>query len=252
MGFDIGSIAGGLAGGLLGGMDANSGPAGTTKKTTSEDLPPWIKDLYTGNLSGATALRDRLTGSVNPLFDLSQDEIGKTIRGDYLDPASNPWLAATGENVAGQIGRTVDSRFEGAGRYGSGAHQDLLGTTVGRALTELYGTNYANERGRQATTAMNLPTYMANEYGAEFAPYLNFAKLIPNLKTSETEEPYFRNKGAGILGGALAGSSLAGMFGGGGFDLASLLGGGGAAAGGAGAAGMTGAADLLPLMAVMA
>jgi hypothetical protein len=38
--------------------------------------------------------------------------------------------------------------------------------------------------------------------------------LIPNLQDTATTDPYFKNKGAGILGGALAGSQLAKMFGG--------------------------------------
>lgn len=216
MGFSLGGIVGGLAGGILGGSDASSGPAGTTTKTSTQDLPEWLKPYVTSNLTGGSALRDTMTGGVNPLYGMSDEELAKTVSGYYLNPDTNPYLSRTGDIVAGKIGRAVDSRFEGAGRYGSGAHADLLATDIGNALTNLYGTNYANERGRQIATATGVPSFISGETTAKFAPYRNFASLIPNLSTTATTEPYFRNKGAGILGGALAGSQLGKMFGGGG------------------------------------
>lgn len=226
MGF-LDSAIGAVAGGILGGSDANSGPAGTTTKTNTgttssmEDIPDWLKSYFQSNLSGGTALRDSITGTVNPLYGASEAELGKTIGGDYLDPSTNPYLAKTGDIIAGKIGRTVDSRFESAGRYGSGAHQELLSEDVGNALNALYGANYNAERGRQLTTAQNMPAYATAETNAKFLPFLNLARLIPNLKnttsttTGTATEPYFRNKGAGILGGALAGGQLGNMFGGG-------------------------------------
>jgi hypothetical protein len=245
MGFSLEGTLGAITGGILGGSDASAGPAGTTTKTTTEDLPQWLKDYFQSNLSGASSLRDSMTGSVNPIYGASDDEISKTINGDYLDPSTNPWLAKTGDMISGQIGRAVDSRFESAGRYGSGAHQGVLGTDIGNALTQLYGANYANERGRQLATATGAPGYLSGEMAAKFAPFRNFGSLIPNLKTSTTTEPYFRNKGAGILGGALAGGQLGSMFGGG---LGSLFSGAGA-----GEAGMeVGAEELLPYLAAMA
>jgi hypothetical protein len=185
----------------------------TRPKRRTKDLPQWLKDFYQSNLSGASSLRDSLTGSVNPLYGASDDELAKTVSGAYLSPDSNPYLSKTADIISGKIGRAVDSRFESTGRYGSGAHQDVLGTDIGNALTQLYGTNYASERGRQLSTAAGMPAYLSGETTAKFSPFTNFGRLIPNLKNSATTEPYFRNKGAGILGGALAGSQLGGMFG---------------------------------------
>lgn len=263
MGFSLGNAIGAVTGGILGGSDASSGPAGTTTKTNVQDVPDWLKPYFTSNLTGGSALRDSLTSGVNPLYGMSDAELAKTISGDYLDPESNPYLSKTGDIIAGKIGRTVDSRFESAGRYGSGAHQDVLATDVGNALNALYGANYASERGRQLATATGVPGYLSGEVAAKFAPYLNFQRLIPGLTSTTSTEPYFTNKGAGILGGALAGSQLGGMFGG--FDLGSIFGGGAAAAGagaaGAGAAGSgaagagaaeAGIADLLPYLATLA
>lgn len=258
MGISLGSAAGAGLGAILGGSDASSGPAGYTTKTTVQDVPDWLKPYFTGNLAGGASLRDSLTSGVNPLYGMSDEELSKTISGDYLNPESNPYLAKTADVISGKIGRAVDSRFESAGRYGSGAHQDVLATDIGNALDSLYGANYSAERGRQLATATGVPSFLSGEASAKFAPYLNFQRLIPGLTSSTTSEPYFRNKGAGILGGALAGSQLGGMFGGfGGLGgLGGLFGGGGAGAVGAEAAGAgaaeAGAADLLPYLAALA
>jgi hypothetical protein len=176
MGFDIGSGLGAGLGSILGGA-GGSKPAGTTTRT--EDVPDWLKPFYQSNLSGASTLRDSLTSAGNPLLGESADEMGKTIRGDYLNPDSNPYLAATGRNVADMIGRSVDSRFSSAGRYGSNAFQDTLGTNVGKALTDLYGTNYAAERGRQVATQLGTPGYVTGSVGAQFAPYMDFHEADP-------------------------------------------------------------------------
>src|SRR5574341_280513 len=213
MAFDLGAGLGALGGGILGGAAGGNKPAGYTTKTTLEDVPPWIRGYYTDNLTGATGLRNDLTSTTNPLTGLSEDELSRVIRGDYLNPNTNPWLSAMGQDISDQIANRVQSQFEGSGRYGSGAFQELLGTSVGKALANLYGTNYQQERARQYGATLAAPGVMQGNIAAQFEPYLQFTKLIPNLKQGTTTEPYFINKAAGILGGALAGSQLARMFG---------------------------------------
>lgn len=220
----LGSALGAAAGGILGGI-GGGGPAGST--TTTVDLPDWLKDYYTSNLAGAGKVRKAMTGAYDPLLGDATGQLRSTINGDYLNPESNPYLAATGDILAKSIGRSVDSQFEGAGRYGSGAYADTLARNVGNALTQLYGNNYAAERGRQASAAALAPTFASNSTAAAFAPFENYKGLLPT-GLSATTTPYFQNKGAGILGGALAGSQLGNIFGGGsGFDLSSIFGGAG-------------------------
>jgi hypothetical protein len=217
---DFGSALGAVGGGVLGGMDANSGPAGYTTSTQNKSIPAWLMPYVQNGLNSGTDLFNNLkTQGADPLLGMSSDEMASTISGKYLSPDSNPYLAAIGGRVADETGRAVDSRFSAAGRYGSGAFQDLLGHSVGDALAQLYGSNYATERGRQYSAAAGAPAYVSSSVGAQFAPYMDYLKLIPNLQDTATTDPYFKNKGAGILGGALAGSQLAKMFGGNGGGL---------------------------------
>jgi len=148
-------------GGGLGGTMGGSSPAGTTTTTTAQTLPP---------------------GALQNIQD--------TISGRYLDPASNPYLSNTYDYAARQITPRVNSIFEAGGRYGSGAHQGVLGQNLSDLANNIYGTNYQNERTRQ------------------------FAAATSPIGSTVTS-PYFTNPLAGILSGALGGGVLGNLFGGG-------------------------------------
>lgn len=213
---DYSSAIGAGIGGLLGSQDADSGPAGYTTSTKKDALPSWMQNYVEQAMIRGNDLFSSLYNKPSPVLGMSEDEMMKTIRGDYLSPDSNPYLAAIAKNVSDITGRGIDSRFSSAGRYGSGAFADTVSSAISKNLSELYGTNYAAERGRQFGAASTAPAYVSSSVGAKFAPYVDFLKLIPNLRNTEVVEPYFKNKGAGILGGAMAGSQLGKMFGGGG------------------------------------
>ena len=151
-----GSLIGALLGGALGGTQGGSKPAGTTTTTTAQTLAP---------------------GGLQNLQD--------TIAGHYLDPASNPYLNQTYDAAARQITPRVNSLFEASGRYGSGAHQGVLGQNLSDLATNIYGGNYNSERARQFQAA---------------------GTSIGNT----VQNPYFTNPLAGILSGALAGGVLGG------------------------------------------
>lgn len=214
MSMNWGSVIGAGVGGLLGGEGADEGPKGYTTTTSKESVPDWLRPYVEGNLKDANALWAKMRDNPSPLIPQSSNQLSATIRGDYLDPKTNPWLAEVGDIVSGKIGASVDSRFSGAGRYASGAHQDVLGDSVGDALTQLYGANYQAERQRQAQAALAAPGFVQGSAQAEFQPFLSYASLFPNLREKATTEPYFANKAAGQMGGAMAGSQLGNMFGG--------------------------------------
>jgi hypothetical protein len=203
-------IAGAAVGALLAGKGSKQ--AGST--TVTNDLPEWLKKYAVGNLDMAGPLRDRLAGSGTDLLDASSNELLKTISGGYLSPASNPFLADYGRILTENIGSAVDSRFSGAGRYGSGAHQGVLGKGIGDALTQLYGGAYGAERGRMYGGALAAPGFMQGGVQAQFQPFVSFASLFPNASTQT--QPYFQNPGANMLSGALLGAGLGNIFGGGG------------------------------------
>lgn len=155
-GANTGGILGALLGGALGGIQGGNRPAGTTTTTTNQTLAP-------GGLQ----------------------QLQNTISGQYLDPATNPYLNQTYDAAARQITPRVNSLFEASGRYGSGAHQGVLGQSLADLGTSIYGGNYNAERARQLGAA-----------GTSIG--------------STVQNPYFTNPLAGILSGGLAGGVLGG------------------------------------------
>jgi len=200
-------LIGSALGALIGSKAANPKPAGTT--TTTQDLPQWLLDYAQGNLSSAQAVRDRLALG-NGLMTAAVPQYLKTINGDYLNPSTNPYLDATYKHAAGLVGADVDSRFEAAGRYGSGAHQGVLQEGLNNLATSIYGGNYQAERARQNSAVTGTPNFDIGSAAAAFSPYSGFSDLFPNSRAMTS--PYFSNTWGGILGGALAGSQLSKMY----------------------------------------
>jgi hypothetical protein len=99
----------------------------------------------------------------SPITGEAEQLGASTLRGDYLDPSSNPWLERTFQ--AGARGVTseyqnavlpaLETRFarggSGNSNYGAalGRSQDALGTSLGDLATQIYGGAYEAERGRQ-------------------------------------------------------------------------------------------------------
>jgi len=119
-------------------------------------------------MSGGT--RAAIAGSFNAYgrgeanADAASQQFQSTMRGDYLNPESNPHLQSQFDVGARGIKREyfdavqgLGSRMEGAGRSGSGAeqfrgqrNQENLATGLGDFGAKLYGENYGRERQLQA------------------------------------------------------------------------------------------------------
>lgn len=99
----------------------------------------------------------------------AMNQLAATANGAYL--GANPYLAAEYQAAAQPVinayqtatAPQTDSNFEAAGRYGSGAQANAqsqnqldLGTTLGNLSANLYGQDYANERGLQTNAASAL------------------------------------------------------------------------------------------------
>ena len=97
-----------------------------------------------------------------------QSEAGQNYQdlmgGKFLDPNSNPWLAANAQKAMGDISNAyktgtmpqTDSAASRAGAFGGSAWQQMvgnnerqLGDSLGNAANQFYGQNYANERSNQ-------------------------------------------------------------------------------------------------------
>lgn len=184
------------------------------------------------------------------------DYYNNVLNGNYLTGGAGFNAALNAANA--QITPMVASQFEGAGRYGSGAMGGQIATNLGNVFANLYQGERANQQNAfgmapnlqsmqyanpsqlfqagqaQQTQAQNELSDVANRYNyAQQLPYSNlqnFASTIfgaPQYSSTTLTQPYYRNQGAGILGGALAGSQLGGALGigsGMGAGLGALLG----------------------------
>lgn len=175
----------------------------------------------------------------------AQSQAQATIRGDYLN--ANPYLAQTFKNAAGGVADQVNSQFASGGRYASGANQAVLGGSLSNLASQIYGTDYANERNRQLAT-LNSAIPLANQDYADIgqlrgvggevedlsgrvlqdqisryqydqnAYWDNLAKLMGVVQggnpggvqssTAMSAQLPSGSSGAGIIGGALSGAAL--------------------------------------------
>lgn len=100
--------------------------------------------------------------------NLGLSTLGNIAQGQYLN--ANPYTAAMVQNALDPVIRNyqtavapqVDASFETAGRYGSGAARgaadtarDTLARSLGGISSNLYGTQFANERALQNQAAAN-------------------------------------------------------------------------------------------------
>lgn len=89
-----------------------------------------------------------------------------TASGQYLTPDTNPYLADIAKRVSGIAGATTNATFGGRGRANSGLAGYYAGKAVGDSLTDMYGSVYENERGRQQTASMDAPDFEKSRYDA--------------------------------------------------------------------------------------
>lgn len=149
-----------------------------------------------GMLNGTKKIDDAVTtesGYNSTLSPAAEAEMLKTIRGDYLNPDSNPWLKSTFDRAAGEIQSKLSPAFGHMEAFGQNSgFQNAFGRSLADLGTSLYGGNYNNERTRQ--------------YGA--------ASAAPNY-TKKSTTPVYSNPLGGMFSGALAGGLLGGkLFGG--------------------------------------
>lgn len=205
----IGAGLGALAGGL-GGTET-----GTVNTTSTSQLPSWQLPYVQFGLDEAKKWYEGLGGMNNINLDTAINQYNDTMSGKYLDPATNPWLTATYDMAADKVGAGIDSKFAGAGRYGSGAHQGVLGTQLGNLATNIYGGNYQLERDKQWGATQGAPAWNAAVTTASAAPLSIYQGLVGgNYGGTQTgQSPYYSNPLGNLIGGAMLGGTFGKMFG---------------------------------------
>ena len=192
------------------------------------------------NLTSARALAG------NPLLNQSQTEASNILSGNYLNPSTNPYSKALYDQMAGDVMSDVNSQFTSAGRFGSGANQEILTQELGQLANQVYGDQYNRERDIMANTMATAPGLGEMDYNdiarlqgvgvekesleqaklqdaiarydyEQQKPYIKLNQYLGSLgasvpsNTIETS-PVFRNTGAGLLKGAGMGANLAGQI----------------------------------------
>lgn len=171
----------------------------------------------------------------------------------YLDQMAQRAIAPLTEAYSQEIMPGLTSSFSRAGRLGSGAHQAALGRASGRysdaasgMLAQMYGQEYGQERSRMMQAAGMAPGFAASQradigmmaglgaqqrgigqeqigaemaqfYEQQAAPFEDLARyqqaLMPSYGIQPQQQMEGGNRGAGILGGAMAGGGMATMMG---------------------------------------
>ena len=271
-------------------MSKGSNPSSVTT-TTSTEPSEFIKPYYTQAINSAqelyenpnapsffpnntyvdfapetnTALQLASARAIqgNPLLGSSQQEINKILSGDYLDPTSNPYAQSVYNQMAGDVTSQVNSQFTNAGRFGSGANQEILARSLGELGNKFYGDQYNQERANMVNATQIAPQLGEMDYNdigklqqigqekesLEMAklqdaiarydydqtqPYQKLNQYLGSLgaavpSNTLSTQPVFRNTGAGLLSGAMSGAQITGMIpgigGGMGAGIGGLLGG---------------------------
>lgn len=91
-------------------------------------------------------------------------QLDKTINGDYLDPASNPYASGMAKLIADKTQGEYNTTFGASGRSHGGLSALLSGQGVGNALDSFYGGIYQNERGLQQQAALAAPAFHQDQY----------------------------------------------------------------------------------------
>lgn len=180
-----------------------------------------------------------LSGS--PLQSAANSQLTGTLNGDYLHGGGG--FNAAVDAATRKAMPQVNSQFESAGRLNSG----LAKTAQTQAVADAFASQYGDERQNQQRAMLFAPQMMQQDYSdyqqlanvgaaregmsqsqlAEDVNRYNYNQQSPGLQlqnfmgtiqgdfggTNTSTSPLYRNQGAGMLGGALGGASMASSLG---------------------------------------
>jgi len=199
------------------------------------------------------AMQQQRAAMGSPVNASAQGLAVNTMNGGFLN--SNPYLDATFQRGAQQIGNQMDTLYARSGRD-LVASAPARGEALASYATQLYGGQYQNERGLM-NQAMAMAPGLANQDYIDTAQMRDVGSAVENLAQQQaldaqrrydfeqqrpelalnqylgrvsgqiqpyqnTTQPYYQNRGAGALGGAIAGGQ---MWGAPGAIIGGLLGG---------------------------
>jgi hypothetical protein len=171
------------------------------KKTTTTSKPADFADAsiksgianYNDNYNAQQPNVAKVQGGINSALDTVSGMQGPsagltaatayntdTINGKYLN--SNPYMDSVINQTNNDVTNKVGSQFEAAGRYGSGAHADILSRNLASADGALRYGNYNDERQRQMQADSLAP--------AQDEARFNGVQPLLGLSAASVNEPY--------------------------------------------------------------
>jgi len=155
--------------------------------TQSIRAPGFIEGPTADAVQGATR---QAQGTLPESFITSQarDLAGQTVRGDFLDPSTNPFLQQTFNTGADAIQNRLDSQFSGAGRN-IGASIAPAKADLSSFANQLFGGNFQNERDRQFNAMSQSSQFdPLNQFIERMGPLANIAGKEVNSTFSQEQE----------------------------------------------------------------
>ena len=219
---------------------------GGAQQLYQSDVPQYFPEAtyvpFSGQTEAAMQLQEQRALAGSPLLGSAQTEIQNILSGQYLDPATNPYLQQTFQRAAGDVQSQLGSMFAKGGRYGSGAMAETAGQRLGDLASQIYGGAYQQERARQLQAAQLAPQMAQQDYAdiAKLAevgrsreglqeaaladamqrfqfeqqkPYTKLREYLasigaPTSQQTVSQEPISRNLAGGLLSGAVLGAGL--------------------------------------------
>jgi hypothetical protein len=242
--------------------------------TTTQEVPTWAQPYAKDILSRGVAISEKpytpytgtriagfspeqesaLSGVVNrantgnAAMNLGQGNLESMLRGDYLNPESNPYFKNTVDTAMNQVQGRLNTQFNNPGAFGSSAHQEVMARGLGDVANQMYSQNYNMERANMMNALGMAPQYAQSDYqdlnalmGAgdmrrqysqdvlnqQYADWLeaqgydanalrqlgDFYNIAVGGQGITTQpNPYQQNTMANVLGAGLTGAGLLGSF----------------------------------------
>lgn len=179
--------------GLSGGSKSYSGSAQKWAQPFAKAGAGAVQDVFNQSqpqlqqiTKGVTDLLPGLSANFQgwqPQAEQAQGYYGDVLSGKFLDPSNNPYL----ESIIGRMNRDVtdqvNSQFSQAGRYGSGAHTDVLSRNLAENQGAIYSDQYNRERGFQ-DQAGTIPAQIQNQSLAQLLQSSGLGAELPYTGTN--------------------------------------------------------------------
>jgi hypothetical protein len=131
----------------------------------------------------------------SPLLRAGQEELGRTIGGEYLRQG-NPYMDAIMGDVEARVTPAVAGQFAGSGRYGSGMHARATADALASAGSQLGYQQYGDERTRQMQAMMFAPQMAQADYqdAAALSDVGRTREEMEQLLLNEQQQKFMQNQ----------------------------------------------------------